>query len=55
MSTSEDLYEAMMDRGYASPREGVSNIGSCAGTEKDIKIFAEKKLPEEKIGATEGI
>ena len=35
MSTSEDLYEAMMDRGYACPRKDFSYYHSSTGTAKD--------------------
>ncbi len=55
MRTSEDLYEAMMDRGYASPREGVfNNCHNPRNAKIDTTVQASQSA-EAEIDATKGI
>jgi len=56
MRTSEDLYGAMMDRGYASPREGVSNHSPYPRTGKVTKKFEENfQETEKELSATKRV
>ncbi len=56
MRTSEDLYGAMMDRGYASPREGVYNHCLVTRTAKALTRVEENlEEPEKEIVATKRI